>query len=153
MIYIHYGTSHYDPSRFKPISNERVLNKPAGGLWASPKVCEYGWYDWCHDEMFWLDKFDKYFLFKLTEDSKKIIIDSNAALNKVYDMGYYFIDPVVRDRRLDFEKLYADGYDAVEMVLNNETYWSLYGWDCDSVVILNPNCIIEISEDEGDCNA
>ena len=153
MIYIHYGASHYDPTTFDPISNEHALNKPAGGLWASPKECEYSWYDWCHAEGWRLETFDKHFLFKLAEGAKKIFIDSNSALNDIYDKGYFFIDPVVCDRRLDFEKLLADGYDAIEMVLNDETYWSLYGWDCDSIVILNPNCIIEIAEDEGDCDA
>ena len=35
--YIHYGAYKFDINKFKPVSGEdRVLNKPIGGFWASP---------------------------------------------------------------------------------------------------------------------
>ena len=51
---------------------------------------------------------------------------------------------------LDFEKL-SQEYDAIEITLSEEKshkgeFWGglydkLYGWDCDSICIMNPDCI------------
>ena len=43
----------------------------------------------------------------------------------------------------DFEKLVSDGVDAIEFFISddNKLYWDLYGWDCDSILIMNPNII------------
>ena len=47
---------------------------------------------------------------------------------------------------LDFEKL-AETYDAVEVNISSDfnLYYQLYGWDCDSIVIMNPDIIVELS--------
>ena len=34
-IYVHYGSTFFEPSRNFPISNHRNWSKPFGGLWAS----------------------------------------------------------------------------------------------------------------------
>jgi hypothetical protein len=46
---------------------------------------------------------------------------------------------------LDFEKLARD-YDAVEILAgsNVDLYYAFYGWDCDSILIMNPYVIKEI---------
>ena len=46
----------------------------------------------------------------------------------------------------DFEKLLSDGVDAIELFISDdrELYWSLYGWDCDSILIMNPDVVREI---------
>lgn len=52
----------------------------------------------------------------------------------------------------DFEKAYYLGIDAIELHLSedespdgmNGLYWLLYGWDCDSILILNPKIVIPI---------
>ena len=43
---------------------------------------------------------------------------------------------------LNFEKL-AKTYDAIEVNISGdpELYFALYGWDCDSILIMNPNII------------
>lgn len=49
----------------------------------------------------------------------------------------------------DFEKIKDMGIDAIQYNLSNDTtkdyfqglYYSLYGWDCDSILILNKDCI------------
>ena len=45
---------------------------------------------------------------------------------------------------LDFEKL-AQEYDAIEVLISGDPglYYELYGWDCDSILIMNPEIIIE----------
>ena len=45
---------------------------------------------------------------------------------------------------LDFEQLLKNGIDAVQLSLfigNYELYYKLYGWDCDSILIMNPDII------------
>lgn len=44
---------------------------------------------------------------------------------------------------LDFEKL-SRQYDAIEVLISedNRLYELLYGWDCDSILVMNPNVII-----------
>ena len=42
---------------------------------------------------------------------------------------------------LDFEQLRKDGWDAVEVEIGR-LYWQLYGWDCDSILIMNPEVIV-----------
>ena len=43
---------------------------------------------------------------------------------------------------LDFEKL-QERYDAIEVYIDN-LYWDLYGWDCDSILILNKEIVKEV---------
>ena len=52
-------------------------------------------------------------------------------------------------RYLDFEKI-AENYDAIWLTEKGmqETRWSnpdLYGWDCETFLILNPKCCYEVA--------
>lgn len=51
-IYVHYGSTFFEPSRNFPISNHRNWSKPFGGLWASRQDATFGWKDWCEREEF-----------------------------------------------------------------------------------------------------
>lgn len=45
-IYIHFGSSKYDPNHFVTPRNSDgkcIYNKPLGGLWASRIDSDYGW--------------------------------------------------------------------------------------------------------------
>lgn len=48
---------------------------------------------------------------------------------------------------IDYEEL-ATEYDALEVLISedHELYFNLYGWDCDSIVIMNPEVIIQESD-------
>lgn len=157
--YIHYGHgSEFIPQRFVPIHNTqlpRVKPEHSTGLWASPIDSDNSWKDWCECNDFHVDRLNTYFKFELTEGSKIIFIDSEATLKELYELGYKH--PRLNEYKkticmsfydleyyLDFEKLLADGYDAVEVKINADTYFSLYGWDCDSIIILNPDCIVPV---------
>lgn len=50
---------------------------------------------------------------------------------------------------LDFEEIKKE-YDAIEVLISedDQLYWDLYGWDCDSLLILNKDIIKELSENE-----
>ena len=45
----------------------------------------------------------------------------------------------------NFEKLVKIGIDAIDVTIN-EFYYLLYGWDCDTTLIMNPNIIIPIAK-------
>ena len=40
----------------------------------------------------------------------------------------------------------AEIYDAVEVSISNDfdLYYQLYGWDCESIVIMNPDIVVEV---------
>lgn len=143
--YIHYGHKSFDRNRFRPIRNRRAFTKPDGGLWASPVNAEFGWKDWCEGNSFRECNLNNSFVFTLTPEARVLYIETTAVLDDL---------PQVKDEfslpdwcQLDFEKLLEMGYDAVEMNLSSDgrLYWSLYGWDCDSIVILNPDVIVEVN--------
>lgn len=147
--YIHYGSSHFDKEKFIPIVNETVFVKPHGGMWASPCNSKFGWKEWCESENWRIERLLEHFVFELKENSDVLIIDSNANLDALKSMGYCieYLNYASSDQYyLDFEKLLDKGWDAIEVHINSEIYWSLYGWDCDSLLVLNPDCIVEITK-------
>lgn len=139
-IYIHYGHATFDPNIFKPIQNKQCWVKPKGGLWASPIDAKLGWKDWCEREEFRECIEENSFRFTLPE-ANIFIIDS---VEKLKDL------PTISDSigisistLIDFEKCIALGYDAIELNLSADyrLYWDLYGWDCDSILVMNPDKI------------
>ena len=138
--YIHYGSTNFDRRVFVVPTNVFAFTKPSGGLWASPVDAEFGWKDWCEREDFeWCD-FKKSFTFALSEHARVLNISSVEVLGELPQCDTY-LDWTL----LDFEKLLADGWDAAEVSISADPrlYWTLYGWDCDSIVVLNPDVIVE----------
>lgn len=151
-IYIHYGTTNFDPSKGFPIKNEPHWVKPGGGLWASRINASRGWKDWCESEDYNHTDFTKSFQFtvkeganiaviKTVEDLMKLPMQDGCDYNEYKVVGHYWID---------FEKCLELGIDAVEICYygdeyEDSEYWPLhyilYGWDCDSIVILNPDVV------------
>ena len=151
-IYVFCGSDHFDRSIFIPITNEPYLwNKPCGGMWSSPVNSDNTWEDWCRGNGFKLEKLNKQFRFILTERSRVLRIKYNKDLDDLYSQGYKRSDfdqysHLLDDDLyyLDFEKILANGYDAIQVTITDETYFSLYGWDCDTLLVLNPDSVIEI---------
>ena len=137
--YIHYGSSNFDKKRINIITSRPLPNKPSFGLWASPIDSTYrSWEEWCRDEEYELDKLEEYFTFTLTNDAKILEIREPSDIKR-YEIEREF-EPI---KTIDYDSIIADGYDGVELYMNNELYWYLYGWDCDSIVIFNPNVVIQ----------
>lgn len=144
--YVHYGHKSFDKNLFIPIINGRsFLTKPIGGLWASPIDAEYGWKNWCKDEEFCKCEDENSFTFTLTNNARVLYIndisdtDNLPELNPDISSEFKISSWVC----LDFEKL-KEEYDAIEIKISGRgIYFGLYGWDCDSILIMNPD-IIEV---------
>ena len=146
--YIHYGSPSFQPDKFQPIKNyEWGAVKPIGGMWASPIDAEWGWKQWCEAEEFWLDKLNISFELNLSDDARICHLKSVDDLKKLPERQGLFKSTWYC---IDFEKA-MDKYDAIELHLSEEVeddwlgslYFKLYGWDCDSILIMNPNIIIK----------
>lgn len=141
MNYIHYGHNNFDITKFDKIANIPAFTKPFGGLWGSRVDSENGWKSCC--EEFGLNRnLDEYFIFSLKETSNILTIDRCERLldlpraNDGMKLSIYTV--------LDFEEL-AKEYDAVEVLISEDGYLyrELYGWDCDSILVMNPDIIIQ----------
>lgn len=145
--YIHYGSDKFDPKRFTEIKNPKPLwVKPySGGLWASPIDSKFSWKDWCESEQFELDRLKTSFIFDLSPKAKvleiKGISDIEKAEKQKLIIRYNTAIPLIR-YVIDFEKIKKKGYDVILFVENDETHFPLYGWDCDSILVLNKKVII-----------
>lgn len=47
---------------------------------------------------------------------------------------------------LDFLRMQSDGYSGMEVSITGcpKLYYLLYGWDCDSIVVWNPNAVVQL---------
>lgn len=150
-VYIHYGNKKFDLNRFHFPVNQSFRNKPSGGFWASPIDAEYGWKQWNEDEHFVECSEENSFKFKLRDDAKVFYISSKEDIDRLPLQ----ITSTDGDIIPDFERLMRLGYDAVEFSVSDNqafvdyrdsVYYLLYGWDCDSILVLNPYVIIPIRD-------
>ena len=143
MRFIHYGFDRLDKSRIKPIKNEPMWNKPAGGLWASPVGAPFGWKEWCEEEEFFLEKLETFCTFSLREDTRIYSIHTKEDVDAMPRQSRTL--PFPRAHAIDFEKMLADGVDVIQFNLSQNwmLQFELNGWDCDSILVLNPGVIVE----------
>lgn len=139
MELIHYGASQYKPELFESISDRVYRNKPHGGLWTSPIGSEWGWKDWSEQNDY--GDLSEHFVVKFT--GSMITIDSYKDMLEM---------PWVSHSGRDFISFqsYCPGYfeyDAIHLTEKGEEETrlsypkDLYGWDCETVLILNPESI------------
>jgi hypothetical protein len=151
---------------FRPVVNSSWGVKPeAGGMWTAPvtdacytgEIVSTAWLDWCRSEMpEWLTRYNLFQEIVPQEDFRGLRIDTLADMRAVAE-AY----PGPRDARmasylrwgvLDWEHMAADGFDAVyltddgqwETRMPEDSNYSLYGWDCASVLWLRPNYWVEL---------
>jgi hypothetical protein len=146
MKVIHYGSNKFDESKFQSIKNDNWA-KPRGGLWTSPINSKYGWKDWNESEQFMACDIENSFIIELSNDCKILKIDSKIDLLK---LPTYSKENSVY---LDYEAI-TTKYDAIWLTANgeNETRYcgmfdnnaKMYGWDCETVLILNNKCISDV---------
>ena len=157
-IYIHYGDDCFRKERFHSVENRSgyPCNKPSvgSGLWASPVNADFGWKDFCIREDFRIGSLDKSFKFRLAKNARiyHIYTTKDLFLLPEVDYGKYRETDFGYMSRycIDYEKV-SHMYDAIELHLfNSDGYrndsldFYLYGWDCDSIIIFNPDIIKEV---------
>jgi hypothetical protein len=157
-MYIHYGHREFNKGEFQEVKNWHFRNKPIGGLWASPIDAEYGWKEWNKSNEFVPIAEDCSFKFTLSSKANVLVISSVSDVEKIPTQIYD--DPDLANlakmmehtgtKSIDFEALKNSGYDAVELRLSEDwgLYRAMYGWDCDSIVILNSDIIEPVLEKE-----
>ena len=168
--YIHYGHDHFDRNLFKkPTNYGHLFTKPDGGLWASRIGCAYGWKDYCHDSYFQLEMHNS-FTFTLSDNANVVylydvedLLDLPFDIEKIRREYPLLKNTIVYDRfiedatkgvikyklqkyYIDFEKCIENGVDAIEICDITNLYYPLYGWDCESIIILNPDIVIPEKE-------
>lgn len=149
--YIHYGSANFHPEGFTPITNS-WFTKPDGGLWASlddEKI--FSWKRWCDREEFRDCESEPYFKFTLKDSANVHRISNLEDLKKLpkIETNSEFEDSKYSSYYIDFEKCLDQGIDAIELRIFSDwdnadpsiLYWKLYGWDCDCILILKPDCI------------
>lgn len=139
---ITYGYTGFELCRFREIRNGMNYVKPHGGLWSSPVESNWGWKDWCKAEEFNLPYLQSHFKFKYYGNI--LTIDSLDDLKVIL---YHQHDG--KDK-IDFEFLMEKRVGAIHLTERGQhaTHLStpgLYGWDCESVLVMNPNYIIQTS--------
>lgn len=144
-IYIHYGSNAFDRGTFRNVFNVPARNKPDGGLWASRIDSPYGWLQWCNENDFRKESFTEAFRFSLSNTAKVLEIHSVADTKLIESQekpGWYILNDIIPD----FEKM-KKNYDAIELFLSDDwnLYYALYGWDCDCILIMNPEIIIPLT--------
>jgi hypothetical protein len=135
-----YGKKSFINTKFKSVSNGNII-KPVGGLWASPIRSIYGWKDWCMSNEWELEKLTTSFEFDFI--GKTIIIDSEKDLSRLI---WRKIDKRLELEYPDFEatKKIADAIFLTAQGERSTRYTfprNLYGWDCESIFIMNPETI------------
>lgn len=159
-VYRHYGHKKFDINKFVKIKNRDWGNKPIGGLWACPtKDVDIDWKTWCKQNELksWLGR--SHFDFTLKDNARVFTIINETDLTKLPRINNYWPDPEEHlgiDLHIDFEAV-CEQYDAIQVfmyrnlemqpdgLLDGESmYYKLYGWDVDSILILNPDIIEEV---------
>lgn len=143
---ISFGKTMLMEERFiKPINS---WVKPIGGLWGSTyipdEVYSSEWEKWCINENFGY-KWQEAVIFTLKPDANIYEIDSVEDLNNLaleYNTGQNGIIT-----HLDFEAMVDVGIDAIHLTERGQEVtrfsrpYSLYGWDCESWLILKFDAI------------
>ncbi len=143
--YIHYGANKFDINKFEIIQNSVYFNKPIGGLWASPIDAKFGWREWCEEQDFRDCDDDNSFKFVLPKNANVYYIDSVSDCLCLPKIKTKFMGSQIMGSQIypNFENMINMDIDAIQFNLSNdnELYWTLYGWDCDCILILNKDII------------
>lgn len=143
-IYVHYGSREYHPELFLSIHNRDSFSKPGGGLWASRDDARYGWRDWCRDNDYSTIIEENSFRFTISNAANILYLKTEEDLLNIPLQGNS--SPIHQWYFPDFERMLAEGVDAVEVIDIDQLYYPLYGWDCESIVVMNPDIIIPLDK-------
>ena len=155
--YITYGFEVKDTNLIVTNLNTGPTQKPEMALWGSPTDATFGWKDWCECEQ-WIpsknlsfeDYFKTFFTWTLAKDAK---VYNVANMEDIQWLAYKDIIHYDHERFhtliIDYRRLYEEGYDAMELInpclghyFLNDLEMLFNGWDCESIVVLDPSKVI-----------
>ena len=140
-------------------------NEYAGCVYEDGRVV-YGWKEWCEDSHFKLGSLKKFFRFKLSGAANIVLLKDPTDLlllpktkpwklkdnSEIKDLPegqlptleqlqkFYEKNPCF----LDYEEMRADGVDAIELQNSYLFRDCLDTWDCDCIVVMNPDVIVPL---------
>jgi hypothetical protein len=127
------------------IVNKSSFNKPLGGLWTSTYQ-PYGeyqsrWIEWCYDnsQKDWVGH--DCALLEISQDAKIFKINEYQDLKNLYSL-YPLNTGATGYKHINFEKMKPD-WDIIwltdfgQVDTRNSSVLNLYGWDCESSLMLN----------------
>lgn len=137
-----YGRSVFEPKKFTPMRAGQRWIKPIGGLWSSPVAGGYSWADWCRDETFNVDALALNFAF--TFRGRALVIDGpeDVAL-----MPHSYLTDDLYVLEIHWDDPFFSAIDGIHLTANGERTtrfhqkYSLYGWDCETVLVFNQGAI------------
>lgn len=143
---IHYGTNKFKPEKIKPVFDAHWIKPRGGGFWASPVDAEWGWKQWCLAEQFHVEQLSQHIL--LTFRGNVLTIDSVKDL----DLLSWNETPetIMGNHGIQFAAMLRAGIDAIHLTTKGQDATrhsrpkNLYGWDCESVLIMNPETLTEV---------
>ncbi len=142
---IHYGSKQYIPEHVKPITDIGFV-KPEGGLWTSPVNSSNSWKDWCHNGDFGICEESNSFRLKFKSNTRIYKIDSKSDLSA---LTFYqpYLSSSMRFLHYRYLTQFIDALWLTDKGQQDTAFLEggLYGWDCESVLILNPHCCYQSS--------
>ena len=163
MEFISYGTSSFKKDKTPQLNlNDDnyfiTINKPGGGLWASPVKSNNSWgkyleYD---DSYCQVQKLASYFKFKISKTANIYIIDTYEDLKAVSTRpniygSRYNIDFKALYSKYDCDGIYITEHASTDLYIRYTLYddklYGLNAWDVESICIFNPDIIEPIEED------
>ena|ERR1035437_332184 len=148
---IHHGSPNFDPAKFNAVvddSRTAFTKKPFGGLWTSPVESKCGWREWCEVEEFKLDRLSASFDLRFIGDV--LVIDRVEDLSKIPWKTAYSSARIREEEAPVFGSLLSRGVDAIHLTDKGQCATrlsdprNLYGWDCESVLVINPYSVWQI---------
>jgi hypothetical protein len=147
-MYIHYGASEFSQNRFEEIKNIAGFSKPLGGLWASPILSKLSWKSFCESNAFRQEALKKCFLFQLKKASRVLYVTQTKDLGCMPKQNTCLFGKNHLD--IDYEALIEENVDAIRVDVSRLTWDKpkgelislVRGWDVDSLLLLNVDCII-----------
>jgi len=145
--YIHYGHSKFDPIYVR-YEVHPLACKPNMGLWASPVDTDWGWKDWCESEQWSCSDMNLHFYFTLSDSAKIFEVHSeDDILPYLISTGTPTFTKTSIGDGIDFDRIFREGYDGMELFISED--YSMHDgvfnvWDCDSIVVWNPDVIQEV---------
>ena len=151
--YVHYGDAAFAREKFESIENKDFSNKPDGGLWASSCEVENSWSIWCEENDFRRTNTYKCFYFKIADTAKVLRIESLEDCKELTLQPVGYLHEEYKDTNykvIDYRACMQRGIDAIEYKYDiasqsedfEEIDTIMWGWDCDSILILNPDIIV-----------